>query len=105
MATDDQIVKGMLSVSHFFPANVSHFCTAYRKMCLKMHPDKFASHSEEEKEKAEEKFKEIQQAYEVLSNETQRRLYDSTDAFDDTLPMDCDPSDFFKVRESGAGVF
>ena len=70
-----------------------------------MHPDKFASHSEEERDKAEEKFKEIQQAYEVLSNETQRRLYDSTDAFDDTLPMDCDPADFFKVREFDVAVF
>ena len=50
-----------------------------------------------EKEQAEEKFKEIQQAYEVLSNETSRRLYDSTDVFDDTLPADCDPADFFKV--------
>ena len=62
-----------------------------------MHPDKYALQSDEEKEKAEERFKEIQKAYEVLSNETSRRLYDSTDTFDETLPVDCDPADFFKV--------
>ena len=71
---------------------------AYRKVCLKMHPDKFATQGDDAKAQAEEKFKEIQQAYEVLSNETSRRLYDSTDTFDDTLPMDCDPVDFFKVH-------
>lgn len=62
-----------------------------------MHPDKVAAGSEAEREKAEDRFKEIQEAYNILSDETSRRLYDSTDAFDDTLPVDCDPADFFKV--------
>lgn len=38
-----------------------------------------------------------QEAYEVLSDLTRRREYDSTDEFDDTLPTGCDPADFFKV--------
>lgn len=46
----------------------------------------------------EEKFLLIQEAYEVLSNPTLRREYDSTDDFDDTLPSECSPDDFFKVR-------
>jgi len=63
-----------------------------------MHPDKVGAQSEEAKVAAEEKFKEIQKAYEVLSNETSRRLYDSMDAFDDTLPAECEPQDFIKVH-------
>lgn len=70
---------------------------AYRKMCLQYHPDKVQVKNEEEKSQVEEKFKEIQLAYETLSNKESRRLYDSTDTFDDTLPSGCDPKDFFKV--------
>ena len=45
---------------------------AYRKLALKWHPDKH----KEDKEVAEEKFKEIAEAYEVLSNEETRAKYD-----------------------------
>lgn len=33
----------------------------------------------------------------MLSDPAKRREYDSTDEFDDTLPLDCKPADFFKV--------
>ena len=61
---------------------------AYKDTALKYHPDKrgAAVAEEKEKERIEERFKAIQEAYEHLSNPEKRRLYDSTDEFDDTLP-------------------
>lgn len=44
---------------------------AYRKMALKYHPDKNEGNPE-----AEEKFKQIASAYEVLSDEKKREIYD-----------------------------
>lgn len=44
---------------------------AYRKMALKYHPDRNAGDRE-----AEEKFKQISEAYEVLSDDSKREIYD-----------------------------
>ena len=45
---------------------------AYRKMAVKWHPDK----NQDKKEKAEAKFKEIGEAYDVLSDKNKRAIYD-----------------------------
>ena len=47
---------------------------AYWKVALKWHPDK----NPENKEEAERKFKEVAEAYEVLSNDEKRDIYDNT---------------------------
>jgi molecular chaperone DnaJ len=47
---------------------------AYKKLALNFHPDK-ASH--DKKKEHEEKFKEINEAYSILSDETKRKKYDS----------------------------
>ena len=49
---------------------------AYRKAAMKYHPDKFSSASEKEKKDAEEKFKEINEAYQVISDKEKRAQYD-----------------------------
>lgn len=41
---------------------------AYKKMAVKYHPDKHANSSEQEKKEAEENFKKIADAYDVLTN-------------------------------------
>lgn len=41
---------------------------AYKKMAIKYHPDKHANSSDIDKQKAEEKFKKIAEAYEILTN-------------------------------------
>lgn len=49
---------------------------AFHKLSLKWHPDKWAKASDEEKKTAEEKFKEIAEAYGVLSDKDKRAKYD-----------------------------
>ncbi|KAI3501639.1 hypothetical protein L1887_29559 [Cichorium endivia] len=88
LATEDQIRK------------------SYRETALKHHPDKQAalllveeteSAKQAKKDEIENRFKAIQEAYEVLIDPVKRRIYDSTDEFDDEVPSDCAPQDFFKV--------
>jgi molecular chaperone DnaJ len=57
-ATDDEIKK------------------AYRKLAMKYHPDRVSNLSDKEKKEAEEKFKELQAAYAVLSDPQKKQMYD-----------------------------
>jgi DnaJ family protein C protein 7 len=49
---------------------------AYKKCALKWHPDRNSSKSEVEKETASTKFKEIGEAYEILSDREKKQRYD-----------------------------
>ena len=49
----------------------------YKKLALKYHPDRYAGKPESEKKAAEEKFKEITEANNVLSDNQKRKLYDA----------------------------
>lgn len=54
-------------------AGVDEIKKAYRKMVMKYHPDRV---SDGEKKQAEEKFKEISEAYAVLNDPQKKQLYD-----------------------------
>lgn len=68
---------------------------AYRKLAMKYHPDRWANASEEEKKEAEEKFKEIAEANEVLSDPNKRNQYDNGDMFFGD-GFNIDPMDIFR---------
>ncbi|KAI1289847.1 DnaJ -like protein subfamily B member 2 [Halotydeus destructor] len=53
-------------------ATAAEIKKAYRRLALQWHPDK----NPERKEVAEKRFKEISEAYEVLSDERKKRVYD-----------------------------
>ena len=49
---------------------------AYRKLAMKFHPDRVSTLPEAEKKKSEESFKELQEAYAVLSDAQKKQMYD-----------------------------
>ena len=73
---------------------------AYRKCALKYHPDKQASKPETEKEEAVAKFKEVNLAYEVLSDAKKRKRYDSGVDVED---LD-QPAEHDHMRGQGGGM-
>lgn len=56
--------------------------SAYKKLALKWHPDRHANESEDKKKEAEEKFKEIAEAYSVLSDPDKKLQYDRFGSID-----------------------
>lgn len=71
---------------------------SYKRAAMKWHPDRWVNGTDEEKKAAEEKFKEISEAYEVLSDPQKRANYDNGDFEFDGPGID--PMDIFR-RMSG----
>ena len=49
---------------------------AYKRAAIKWHPDRHVKKAEAEKKAAEEKFKEVAEAFEILSDKNKRAIYD-----------------------------
>lgn len=73
---------------------------AYRANALKFHPDRWANGTEDEKKEAEQKFKEIAEANEVLSDPQKRQMYDNGG-----FEFNADGFDPFEVFRNMAGGF
>lgn len=73
-------------------ADEKEIAKQYKKMAVKWHPDKNLNNKKE----AEEKFKEIAEAYEVLSDPKKRKLYDKYGKEGLKQEQHIDPSELFK---------
>ena len=98
-------------------ASTEEIKKAYRKLAVKWHPDKWQQASEAEKKKAEDNFKELAEAYDVLSDDNKRARYDQfghsapggfgansgAGGFDGFGGAGFDPMDIFNAFFGGAG--
>lgn len=79
---------------------------AYRRLSLKLHPDRQSGKSDAEKKEAEEKFKEVNEAYATLKDKDKRASYDR---FGADGPQGFgggggfDPYEFFRKMHEGRG--
>lgn len=69
---------------------------AYRKRALVHHPDRHANSTEEEKKEQERKFKEVGEAYTVLSDPAKKSRYDNGYDIEDLDQSDVDPQQMFR---------
>jgi len=80
---------------------------AYKKRAMVHHPDRHANVSDEEKKEQEKKFKEVGEAYAVLSDQKKKQRYDSGADIEDMEGgggyADIDPNLIFQTFFNGGG--
>ena len=76
---------------------------AYRKQALKFHPDRHSHASEEEKKANEVKFKEVGEAYAILSDPKKRGRFDRGEDLDGPSMPDFDANNIFQMFFGGGG--
>ena len=84
---------------------------AYKKMAMVHHPDRHSNATEEEKSEHEKKFKDLGEAYTVLSDRNKRMRYDNGQDIEGIVgpndqngfPSGFDPNEIFQAFFSGAG--
>lgn len=69
---------------------------AYRKRALIHHPDRHANATDEEKKDQEKKFKEVGEAYTILSDPAKRSRYDNGQDLEDMDMPEFDPNQMFR---------
>lgn len=69
-------------------ANEDDLRKAYRKQCLKYHPDKQAGADDAEKARTEAMFKDVGEAYQILNDAAKRRQYDQGVTFNASGDVD-----------------
>lgn len=78
----------------------------YKELAKKYHPDRQQGKSDEEKKAAEEKFKEINEAYQVLSDPQKKQMYDTYGTVDGMGGgMSAEEAMAAFMRHMGAGMF
>lgn len=85
-------------------ATLEEIKKAYKKLVIQYHPDKYSTKSIEEQKEAEEKFKEIAEAYDVLSNPEKKERYD-TFGFNDATSQSFSDFDMDEFLEKQFGFF
>ncbi|CRL00944.1 CLUMA_CG014223, isoform A [Clunio marinus] len=69
---------------------------AYRKRALIHHPDRHANATEEEKKEEEKKFKEVGEAYTILSDPVKKSRYDNGQDLEEMEMPEFDPNQMFR---------
>lgn len=89
-------------------ATDSEIRKAYKRGAVAYHPDKQQGKTEKEKKEAEEKFKDINEAYQILSDPEKKRMYDTYGTVDGNGGMSAESAmnEFMKhMRMGGFGDF
>ena len=103
MASKD--LYSVLGLQH--GASIDEVRKNFKKLALQFHPDKQQGKSDVEKKQAEERFKEINEAYSVLSDPKKKQEYDNFGSYGGGMDMGgdgfADMADFIRNMHASSG--